>query len=187
MQQLVSVRLIGEMAREFGDRHQFWVESAKEVFAALAANFSNFRAYLAASENCHVAYRVLLDERPVDEAELATAEAPQRLVVVPVVVGSGGIGKLIAGVGLAVFAAFVPFSIGLFGAGAIAGTTIGAIVALQGLQEILSPSSSGESNETPNLATSLGTVRQGSIIPVCFGKCWIRGQVISAGSIVKTF
>lgn len=174
------------MAALFGANHLFEVSSAREVFSALAANFSQFRAYLLSSEDRGVEYRVLADEVALDLEELKQAPAPTALVIAPIVVGSGGVGKIIAGIGLLVLSAFVPFSIGLLGAGVISSASIGLGLLLSGASQLLSESSRKDGNNPSS--TSIGgngTISDGEVIPICYGRVFVKGRVISAGTTVN--
>jgi predicted phage tail protein len=182
---LVNVRLVGDMANTFGYHHQFMVDSAKEVFSALAANFPGFRPYLMGSEGRGISYQVLLDELDCDANELAIAPAPLFMVVAPVAVGSGGIGKIIAGVALLIFTAFVPFSIGLLGSGVITGSSIGAALLLSGVSQLLSKGKSDNGNTQSTSINTAGTITDGEAIPIAYGRVFIKGRVISAGTTVN--
>jgi predicted phage tail protein len=183
---LVNVRLVGDMAEAFGANHLFEVSSAREVFSALAANFADFRAYLLGSEDRGVEYRVLVDEVPLDLDELKRAAAPTALVVAPIAIGSGGAGKIIAGIGLLILSAFVPFSIGLLGAGVISSASIGLGLLLSGASQLLSEGSKKDSNNPSGTAIGgNGTITDGEVIPICYGRVFVKGRVISAGTTVN--
>jgi predicted phage tail protein len=181
---LVNVRLVGEMGRLFGANHAFHVDSASEVFQALAANYEGFRAYLRSSERRGVKWRVIADDVMVDVEQLKSLPAPSCLVVAPIAIGSGGVGKIIAGVAILAFAAFVPFSIGLLGSGVITGTQIGAAVLLSGLSQVLAPGDKVKSPQSTSINPQ-NTVTDGDVIPIVYGKVFIAGKVISAGSTVN--
>lgn len=181
---LVNVRLIGDMAEKFGHHHQFVVDSAREVFTALAANFEDFRSYLVKSEDQGVGYKILLDKTECDEEELKMAKAPKFMVVAPIVAGSGAVGKIIAGVAILAIAAFVPFSIGLLGAGVIGGSSIGAALLLSGVSQLLAD---GNRRDSRLQSTAIGTVttaKEGDTIPIAYGRVFLKGKLISAGSTV---
>jgi predicted phage tail protein len=181
---LVNVRLVGDMAEKFGHHHQFVVDSAREVFHALAANFQGFRSYLMKSEDHAVAYKILLDETECTEEELKMATAPRFMVVAPIIMGSGIAGKIIAGVAILAIAAFVPFSIGLLGAGVISGSSIGAALLLSGVSQLLSE---GNKKDSRLQSTAIGTVvtaKEGDTIPIAYGRVFLKGKLISAGSTV---
>lgn len=182
---LVNVRLVGDMAEKFGYHHQFIVDSAKEVFTALAANFQDFRSYLVKSGDQGVGYKILLDETECDEEELKMATAPKFMVVAPIVMGSGTAGKIIAGIAILAIAAFVPFSIGLLGAGVISGSSIGLTLLLSGVSQLLSE---GNKKDNRLQSTAIGTVataREGDTIPIAYGRVFLSGKLISAGTTVS--
>jgi predicted phage tail protein len=182
---LVNVRLVGNMAEQFGYHHQFVVDTAREIFTALAANFPQFRQYLAGSENRGVCYQVMLDGLDQDKDELAIAPAPHNMVITPIITGSGGIGKVIAGLGLLVLSAFAPFSIGLFGYGAIAGSSIGAALLLSGASQLLAGDGQKSPVDRSTTINSVGVITEGEVIPIAYGRVFIKGRVISAGTTVR--
>jgi predicted phage tail protein len=181
---LVNVRLVGDMAERFGHHHQFVVNSAREVFDALGANFQDFRSYLVKSEDQGVAYKILLDETECGEEELKVAAAPKFMVIAPIVTGSGFVGKIIAGVAILAIAAFVPFSIGLLGAGVISGASIGAALLLSGVSQLLAEGSKKDSRLQSTAIGTTTTAREGETIPIAYGRVFLAGKLISAGSTV---
>lgn len=173
------------MGEKFGYHHQFLVDSAKEVFTALAANFQDFRSYLLESSNHGVGYQVLLDEIACNEEELSVAKPPQFMVIAPVIMGSGSIGKIIAGIAIIAFTAFVPFSIGLLGAGIISGTSIGAALLLSGVSQLLAEGKKDGKNVQSTAVGTAGTISEGDVVPIAYGRVFLSGNLISAGTTVN--
>lgn len=183
---LVNVRLMGVMGENFGYHHQYEVSNARDIFKALAANFANFRQFICGSEDAGIAYQVLLDGVESDKDNLCKAKAPIFMVITPVVVGAGWVGKVLAGIAILAVAAFVPFSIGLLGAGVISGASIGAALLLSGISQALAEGDKKTSSRDQSTAIGqTATTIQGSPIAVCYGRVFVTGKIISAGSTVS--
>ena len=155
-----EVKLYGALAKFVGQR-QFVAEisSAGEAIRMLLANFPGLERHMADQH-----YKVIVDNYESDLEEL-NYPASQTIKIVPVLGGAGGgVGKILAGVGLIAFAivtagagsgfmglgmgatgAFGPFAGGLhvgFTLGAAASTAIGAIgtaLVLGGVSQLISP------------------------------------------------
>jgi predicted phage tail protein len=181
---LVNLRLVGAMGEEFGYHHQYEVSDAKEIFRALASNFKEFRNFVTASEDAGIGYQVLMDKVESTYEDLKEAIAPQFMVISPVVVGKGGVGKIIAGIAIIALAAFVPFSIGLLGAGVISGASIGAAILLSGISQVLAEGKTSSKNQSTTIGTT-GTINQGDPIPLGYGRIFARGRIISAGTTIS--
>jgi predicted phage tail protein len=171
---LCNVILTADLATQFGEYHQYDIDSTAEVFKALSANFPGFRPYQFQSQELGIDYQVYRDESAEDFT----------LMVVPIAGGESGVARIIAGIAVLGIGLFAPFSIGLLGAGVISSTSIGLGLLVGGLSEVITPSKDRSKNST---STSFGTVssgREGSIIPASYGQVFIVGQVISADSEV---
>jgi predicted phage tail protein len=165
---LVPVKLLADLGAKFGENHTFDIEIPSEVFHALAANFTDFRRYLIQSEDNGISYHAIAAE--------------DGIVVAPVVSGESGLGKILAGVAILAIGAFMPFSIGLLGSGVITSSTIGASLILSGAGELFAPgSNNGQSLSTKTIG-GVDTVSQGDTIPLCYGRVFIQGKAISAGT-----
>ena len=117
------------------------------------------------------------------------------MYIVPVIKGSDGLGRILAGtllIGLAVFAAPAAGGfLGIGGKGLIGAAAskalgyIGTALILGGVSELLSPqpSSFEESTKLENFAFSgiVNVARQGVPVPICYGRVITGSVVISAG------
>ena len=151
------------------------------------------REYLLESGDKGVAWKVITDHSPegIDEEQLLWPIS-QRLVLAPVPVGRGGVGKVVAGVALVAFAVvtagagLIP-GLGLgFGASTAIGIgAIGASMIFGGVAELLTPTpkmpnvkfgglSSGRNQaEQLNSFTfdkSNANTSQGEVVPVLYGE-----------------
>jgi len=96
----VTVKLKGILGREFGRIHRFRATTPRDVISALEANFPGFRARVLGLKRWN--YRVTSPQ-----PQHRKGMTPQQLddgvaefVVRPVLAGSGGVTRIIAGVAL---------------------------------------------------------------------------------------
>lgn len=197
---LRTVHLYGEMAERFGPSFRLDVASLKDVAQALGAQLNGFRDYIIAGTFKVVAGPSLDDGFQLDETQIEFRVGARDFHVVPVTAGAkrGGLGKLIAGVLIAVFAWYV--APGLIGAGmgtlTIAGlspTTIamfGVSLALAGASQLLAPktkkqnpAASGGPERRPSFVFNgaVNSSEQGGCLPLIYGKTMVGSIVVSAG------
>lgn len=127
---MVTIRLVGEAGRRFGRKFQLAIKTPAEGLRALMLQIPGLREYLLESGDKGVAWKVITDyaQDGIDEEQLLWPIS-QRLVLAPVPVGRGGVGKIIAGVALVTAAIlFAPIGAGVFGLGAgLAGGFLGGV------------------------------------------------------------
>ena len=198
---MVTIRFVGEAGRRFGRKFQLAIKTPAEGLRALMLQIPGLRQYLLESGDNGVAWKVITDyaQDGIDEEQLLWPIS-QRLVLAPVPVGRGGVGKIIAGVAL-VAAAIVlgPVTGGFLGLGVTgfltggAATAIGAIgvsLVFGGVAELLTPtpklpsvkgasgfgssSTSGRSREEQlnsfTFDKSNANTVQGECVPVLYGE-----------------
>jgi predicted phage tail protein len=180
---LVNLRLVGDIGDQFGYHHQFEVITAREVIVALRANCQGFRQYLVNAASKGLDYELVADGMPWAEDDLKSRAAPSSMVLAPVLAGAGAVGKIIAGVALIGLSVFAPFSIGLLGAGVVTSGQIGAALLLSGVSEALREPDNKKTSSTG--INAIGTITDGDIIPIAYGRVFITGKVISAGTTVS--
>jgi predicted phage tail protein len=176
---LVNVRLVGEMADCFGYHHQFDVQSMAEIISALRVNFKEFHKFLVSSAYAGTNYELVSDLSPG-----LTFDSTPCVVLAPIIAGAGATGKIIAGVVLIGISVFAPFSIGLLGAGIVTSGQIGAALLLSGVSEALNDNKS-PTRKTGTAIGTIGTITDGDVIPIAYGRVFISGKVISAGSTIS--
>lgn len=196
----VEVKLLGELGRFFGRVWYFeanCIRTPAQAVRAIAANKPEFINYLYNSEANGICYRVVTDDAlGIDEEKLQYPFA-KRLILAPMVIGAGKIGKIILGVGLIAASFFMPASIGLFGI-AISSASVGllgAALVLGGISSALSPvqkmpnrtdrtnSDAPKSNSFLfDKAAELGD--QGQAVPVLYGQRIISDLIIINSGIV---
>lgn len=183
---LVLVKLLGKLGQTFGRQHSFDITTPVEAFKALAANYPDFWQYLHSSDANGIGYRVLVGNHSLDLAELPRSiVSDQPLIIVPVVSGSGGVGRVIAGAALIGVALAAP-GVGFLGLTATNFGLIGGALVVSGVSMLLSPTPKAPKDSESNKASfvfngPVNTSAQGMPVPICYGRLIVGSQVISAG------
>jgi predicted phage tail protein len=195
---LRRIRLYGALATFVGHRVlQADVNSAAEAIRYLVANWPELESHMADQH-----YRVSIGRYDLAATELHDPSGAQEISIVPVVVGAGTAGRIILGVAL-IALSFVSFGGTAFagagglaafgGTGAAWGSTalfgIGASLVLGGVAQLLSPvpvipqgvGSDQDPRKTYNFSGLQQTSRQGTPVPIVYGKTLCGSVVISAG------
>ena len=207
------VKVYGALRKRLGQcRFQFEADTPAQAIKALCVNFPGLDKWLLDSEQDGVAYRVSIGKEKIGEDDLLPLVMPwsEREVfsITPVIAGAGGVGKILAGVGLVAFAilsagAGAPvlgiaaagggifgsaFTLGIVAANAIAG--IGISLALSGVAQLISPQQTYSSSERGKDAARFesftfsgitNTAQQGLPVPIVYGRAYIGSAVISSG------
>ena len=186
-----KIKLYGQLAKFIGHRvlHAD-VGSAAEAVRFLVANFPQLEKHMADQH-----YRVSVGNYDLSEDELHDPAAQHDISFVPVVVGAGAVGRILAGIAIialsfgigAIASAGVTLG-GLAGIGTV-GTVfvgIGATLVLGGISQLLTPvpktaEMQNDPRNTYNFSGVQQTSRQGTPVPVCYGKVLTGSVVISAG------
>ncbi len=198
---LRKIKLYGKLAKFVGKRvlHAD-VASAAEAVRFLVANWPELEKHMADQH-----YRVSVGSYDLMMDELHDPAGRQEISIVPVMAGAGGsAGKIIAGVLLVAFAiVFAPAAAGFLGAGLAAGGSaftlgaaasvviggIGASLVIGGVAQLLTPvpkvpqgpGSDNDPRKTYNFSGIQQTSRQGTPVPIVYGKTLVGSVVISAG------
>lgn len=189
-----TIILLGELGKRYGRRHMLDVKSPAEAVRALCANFKDFAAFVSASSERNVGYRVLNMREDVGEDELHNP-ASRRITIVPVVAGAGGsVGKILLGAALIAAAVLVPGlgAVTLFGTTTLASVAfgVGVSLALGGVAQMLAPQpkyDGPEEEQQPSYVFNgpVNTTAQGQPVPVGYGRMIVGSAVISAGISVE--
>lgn len=195
-----TIILLGELGKRYGRKHMLDVKSPAEAVRALCANFKDLAAFVSASADRNVGYRVLNMRDEVAQEELHNP-ASRRITIAPVIAGAGGFfGKLLLGAAL-IAAAFLTGGASIAATGFLVGgitTTfwggiafgVGVSMALGGVAQLLAPQpkSSGPNEEQQPSYVFNGAVNtsaQGQPVPVGYGRMIVGSAVISAGISVE--
>lgn len=193
---LREIRVYGRLAKFLG-RRKFMaaVDSAAEAVRFLLANFPQLEKHMIEQH-----YRVSVGDYDLSGEELSDPAGQQVIKIMPVIVGAGAVGRIIAGVALVAAALIIgqPW-LGATAYGLIVG--VGASLALGGVASLLTPtpniaplgqtgaysaqSTSRETELDPQKSYSFSgiqnTSRQGTPVPLIYGETIVGSIVISAG------
>lgn len=187
---MLVVYLYGHLAKAYGKRHELAVKSPAEAIRAFSANYKDFKQRVIDGGG----YRILAGaEDRANDIHLPTSRS---IKIIPVVAGSGGLGKIVLGAALIAASFYLPgttylsaFSSFSFSASAIA-SSVGFSLLLGGVSQLLfSPPSakSGESERAANKPSynfngAVNTTGQGNPISLAYGRLRVGSQLVSAGT-----
>ena len=190
-----TVKLLGELGKKFGKSYKFDISNPAEAVRALCINFPAFKQHLIDSERRGVAYRVIVGKEDQKIEDLHNPSGKDVIKFVPVLQGAGGNGtfQVVLGVALIAIALSNPAS---FMAAATAKTLLisGAVMALGGVVQMLTPVPSNNVSDTNNKPDNkpsytfnggVNTSAQGYPVPVGYGRMIVGSAVISAGIVAE--
>ena len=187
-----KIKLYGELAKITGHKElEAVVNTTAQAVSFLVNNFPELESHMA-----NKYYQVLLDKEDVNIDELHFPIGKSDIKFVPVISGSGGIGKALLGGALIALS----FSAGIFtapltmsggfaaaGLGAKAAFGIGAGLVLSGVSDMLFPVPKPpqfSSEQDPRLSFSFNgtqqTSRAGTPVPLVYGEIFTGSVVISS-------
>ena len=209
------VKVYGPLRKYLGQcRFEFVADTPAQAMKALCVNFPGLAQWLLDREAEGMAFRVTRGRDKI------TNEAPEGLVlpwserevfsIAPVIVGAGGVGRILAGIGLVALAiVLAPAGGGFLGLGAglkasaasclatgfiSAGVStaigsIGASLVIGGVAQLISPTPSLGFNtgkeaarlESFTFSGIVNTSKQGMAVPICYGRAFVGSAVISSG------
>ena len=196
---LRKVKLYGELADFIGHKElDAVINSTADAIRFLVTNFPKLEAHMADRY-----YKVLVDDYEIGEEDIHNPIGQSDISIVPVITGSGGVGKTLLGVamiGIAIAAPGAGFmaggGLGFAGAGAMAGKfsmaamigNFGIALTLMGVSEMLFPIPKRQDfndEEDPRISFNFSgvqnTSRAGTSHPICYGEIVCGSVVISAG------
>jgi len=203
-----TVRLLGDLGERYGAEHEYYnLKSPAEAIKLLCINKPEFMQELCEAHEHGIGYRVIQAGTDLDYPDLELPLGSHDLIVTPVVTGSGGgggVGRILAGVGLIAASFLLPGAglfgaTSLFGASAVAGgigtalgtafSAIGASLILGGVAQLISPvpatPQGADTQQDPRKSFSFSgvqnTSRGGTPVPIVYGKTLTGSVVISAG------
>lgn len=190
---LRRIKLYGKLAKFIGHRVlEADVSSAAEAVRFLLANWPELEQHMADQH-----YRVSVGTYALDKDELHDPAGQQEISIAPVIAGAGTVGRIILGVAL-VALSFVSFGAGAgawagvgstaaaTATGSLAAFNLGAFLVLGGVAQLLTPTPKMQAvdqdpRKTYNFSGIQQTSRQGTPVPVVYGKTLLGSIVISAG------
>lgn len=196
---MVEVKLLGELGRLFGRSYQFAANSPKEVISALSNQLAGFKDYLSKAHENGIAFRLIDDDTEGMQYENVLMPC-KRLIIAPVVTGSGATGRILVGVAL-VALSFVSFGAGAF-AGFAAGKgfalgsgilfSLGTSLIFTGVASLLTPAvkldtgkfaSDSERKDSFLFDRAAELTSQGAPVPVLYGRFWAGSPLIISSAI----
>lgn len=189
-QPLRTIRLLGDLGRQFGREHRLAVASPAEAIRALCVIRPGFRRYVESRERW---FRVLVRKAPVAdfERELHLHHDPMATFTIAPVIGGAKskFFQIILGVALIAFAVINPLGLAAL---KIAGTTVGAIaigagvsLVIGGVAQLLAPTpdyTEPVENQPSYLFNGpVQTTQVGYPVPVGYGELIVGGARISTG------
>jgi len=188
---LRKIKLYGELAEFVGHKEfEVKVDTVGKAVSFLVHNFPGIQNHMNPRY-----YQVKVGNFDIDESEIHYPIGKENIHFIPVISGSGGLGKTLAGIaliGLAFATGGSSLALGLGGFTGGAGISaivgnIGIGLTLMGVNEMLFPLPQPQkfsSEEDPQLSFSFSgvqnTSRAGTPIPIVYGEIFTGSVVISA-------
>lgn len=200
---LRKIKLYGQLAKFIGRRVlEADVATAAEAVRMLVANFPGLEQHMTDQH-----YRVTVGTYDLGLDEIHDPAGQQDIKIVPVIAGAGGgVGKILAGVGLIAISFLLPGA-GAFGTFSVFGVSaaqggavlagiatslslIGASLILGGVAQLLTPvpkvpqgpDTDNDPRKTYNFSGIQQTSRQGVPVPAVYGLTLVGSVVVSAGT-----
>jgi predicted phage tail protein len=179
-----------------GKRHEFEVSTPAEAVRALAANFPVLKSKLNEYVQSGGEFRIIVDNKPINNEECLVAPAGGSIKIIPVVAGSkrSGILGVVLGGALIASSFFLPTGALLPFLGSLSPSLssiafgIGSSMLLGGASQLLSPQPKAmppqetyENTPSYSFNGAVNTVQQGQPVPVAYGRLIVGSCVISAG------
>ena len=177
---MITVILHGELADICTEQITIAVHSVAEAIAALRANFPKFVNYLYEAAQRGVNYQVKVGYQEIDDSQLCSpiSKKVNSIRIVPVVAGTGTVGRIIGGVAL--------LGLGLAGVGflGISSTTLaltGGAMLLGGISSLFGRKSSSQGSEkSPGFNNPAATIEEGGRVPIMYGVYLASLYIVSA-------
>ena len=197
---LRKIKLYGNLAEFCGGQNEFEAvaNTPADAIRFLAVNFKGLDKHM--SEQF---YQVKLANTPLDYEEILYPAGYDEIKIIPVVAGSGNIGKILAGIALIglgfafsgglTFGEFLKAPLLKAGGGiswsALAGK-LGMVLVLQGVVGLLTPTpevddSEGDPRNSFSFSGIQNTARAGTAIPVIYGDVITGSIPVSARVVTK--
>lgn len=200
MENLIEVKLIGELGRRFGRSYSFVASSPREVISALSNQLAGFKDYLCDAHEKGIGFRLVDGDAEGMSYEEAMMGCKQ-LIIAPIVTGGGAFGRILLGIAL-VALAFIP-GVGFAAATAATATSaataagftafgsilfkLGITMVLTGIASLLTPpvepprETERKDSFLFDRATELTT--QGQPVPLLYGKFLAASPLIISSAI----
>lgn len=191
---MMQVILLGDLGNMFGREHMFDIRLPREAISALAANFKNFRKYLADSK---CGYQIIVGKKYLDSLDELhnPISSKESITLVPVIEGAeSGTGKIFAGITIiaASIALMVwnPAGALWVGKAGLALLGVGLSTTLGGVTQLLTPlpkapTITKETDPSFAFGGPQNTNVQGYPIPLVYGLVIVGSKIASAGITIE--
>lgn len=189
----IKVKLLGELGRKFGRSYEFVADSPRQIISALSNQLEGFKEYMVNAHENGIAFRLVDDDANGMEYENVLMPC-KRLIIAPVITGSGSIGRILLGVALVALAfipfggAFAGFAAGQFAIGSGILFNLGVGLVLTGIASLLTPRVELSASDTErkdsflfDRAAELTT--QGQPVPILYGRFLAASPLIISSAI----
>lgn len=201
---LRKIILHGELGLRFGASFELDVKSPAEAVRALIVQLKGFRQMLREGQFRVIKAREhVSDSLDIDEMKLRLGRA-REIHFVPIIAGSSsGWGKILTGVAIIGLAIAAPYALGIPMSATIGGISaigfsgisfgtiagFGALVALSGVAQMLSPTPAAPaaSMDSYLFGSDQNVTTQGGPVPLVFGQFITGSVVISSGLSTEDF
>lgn len=186
----LTIKLLGSLGRRFGHTHQLTATRLSEGISYLRYQYAEFESTIVELSDRNIRFSVVVQTATTnllidDPAGLhLTITQDTTLIIAPVPAAAGEAGKFFLGIGLIAVSAFLPATIGLFGA-SITSSAIGLYGAGLVIGSVLSWLSPKPAEVKASvISPTINNNTQGVPIPIVYGRRFITPQVISGGTII---
>ena len=198
----IEVKLLGELGRKFGRSYQFVADSPRQIISALSHQLEGFKEYMVNAHENGIGFRLV--DADMEGMDYENVLMPcKRLIIAPVVTGSGGVGRILLGVAL-IGLAFVSFggsvAAGSLFAGFAAGQgfalgsgilfSLGLSMVLSGVSALLTPAvkldnmnSDSERKDSFLFDRATELTTQGNPVPILYGRFLAASPLIISSAI----
>jgi len=195
-----KVHFTGIIAEKFGDSFTMEADSYSDIFKCIEVNRPGFRKYLLECHESQTGFVVETAGNSIDEDDLflPVKEGDVTLSIIPA--GSkSGVGKILAAIAIIAIMIAMP-QIGAAGSLYVAGattlstgvmiaTSIAINLALAGLQQLMAPDPSVDSDNPTNYLFNGNSqnILEGDPVPILYGELRVPGRAISVEAISGTY
>lgn len=182
---MTNIRLCGQL-RQFGKSYDLLVRTPAEAVKALCVQIPGFERFISNAKSRGLVFAVFRGKKNIGEGEL-NYQGQGGIIISPVICGSKRAGSLQTIIGAVLIVAGAVLS--AFGGGAVGVPMMkmGAVLAIGGVVQMLSPQAGGLSTSaapenTPGYAfgSAKNTTASGNPVPLCIGHRRWGGAIISA-------
>jgi len=182
---MTTIKLHGQL-RQFGKSYDLLVRTPAEAVKALCVQIPGFERFISNAKSRGLVFAVFRGKKNIGEGEL-NYQGQGDIIISPVICGSKRAGSLQTIIGAVLIVAGAVLS--AFGGGAVGVPMMkmGAVLAVGGVVQMLSPQAGGLSTSaapenTPGYAfgSAKNTTASGNPVPLCYGKRRVGGAIISA-------